>query len=80
MSKEELVRYCERLQGECYDFFERDSAPIDDQEYAEMVDWIVDQLRKSTVLDMLDEDVEDWLDEENAHMAAQAVASLLSLV
>lgn len=77
MTEEELVEYCKRLQAECYDFFDRTSAPIDDTEYIEMVDWIEDQLRKSTVLDLLDEEVVDILDENNAHMAASAVNNII---
>lgn len=77
MDKDGLVDYCERLQGECYEFFEASSAPTDDEMYMEMVDWIEDQLRKSTVLDFLDEEVMERLDDDNAHMAASAVASVI---
>jgi len=77
MNIDELVDWCLNLQGEAYDFFERDSAPTDPQEYEEMVEWIVDQLRKSTALDLLDEEVALRVDDQNAHMCAEAVERVI---
>lgn len=67
-----------RLQEEAYELFEVTSAPCDEKVYDEMVEWIVDQLKKSTILPYLSEDVVEITSEEyNAHMAAAAIERVL---
>lgn len=60
------------LQEEVYQLHDADHAPSDNVEYQEWEDWIADQIRKSTYADFITEDVVDYLDEINAHMAASA--------
>lgn len=66
------------LQIEVYMLHDADCAPMDDAEYDEWEDWIIDQIRKSTYADYLSYDVADRLDEMNCHMAASAVYRVVS--
>lgn len=61
------------LQEEVYALHDADCAPMDDADYQEWEDWIIDQIRKSTYADYLTEGVIDYLDDINCHMAASAV-------
>lgn len=65
------------LQYEVYQLHDADHAPNDDAEYQEWEDWIADQIRKSTYADFITEDVVDYLDEINAHMAASAANTVM---
>lgn len=65
------------LQDEVYQLHDADHAPNDDVEYQEWENWIADQIRKSTYADFITEDVVDYLDEINAHMAASAADTVL---
>ena len=73
----EIVDKIESLQDEVYQLHDADCAPNDDAEYQEWEDWIADQIRKSTYADFITEDVIDYLDEVNAHMAASAANTVL---
>lgn len=72
-----IIDKCCKLQAECYDYFGKTSAPIDDREYDRMVDWMADQLEKMTIYDLLDEGVRDGCSERGAYMAANAVERIL---
>ena len=73
----EIAEKIETLQDEVYQLHDADCAPSDDAEYQEWEDWIADQIRKSTYADFITEDVIDYLDEINAHMAASAADTIL---
>lgn len=72
-----IVDKIEGLQEEVYELHDADCAPNDDAEYQQWEDWIADQIRKSTYADFITEDVVDYLDEINAHMAASAAQTVM---
>lgn len=73
----EIAEKIETLQDEVYQLHDANCAPNDDAEYQEWEDWIADQIRKSTYADFITEDVIDYLDDVNAHMAASAADTVL---
>lgn len=72
MTNAELADKVVDLQIDAYDRFGVHAAPSDERRYEEMVDWITDQIRKTAYADLLTDCVADMVDEENAHMAAEA--------
>lgn len=75
--KIDMEKEITNLQSECYNFFGVDSAPIDDREYDKMVDWIEDQLRKSTLFDLLDSNAIEIADQAGCFMVANAIKHIL---
>lgn len=72
-----IVDKIEGLQEEVYELHDAYCAPNDNAEYQQWEDWIADQIRKSTYADFITEDVVDYLDEINAHMAASAAQTVM---
>lgn len=55
-----------------YDHFDVDCCPLDDDEYNEMVEYIIDMICKTNWVDLLTEKCVDIAGSVNAHMAADA--------
>lgn len=72
-----IVDKIEGLQDEVYELHDAHCAPNDNAEYQQWENWIADQIRKSTYADFITEDVVDYLDEINAHMAASAAQTVM---
>lgn len=60
------------VQMAAYDHFDVDCCPLDDDEYDEMVEYIIDMTRKTNWVNLLTEECVDIADSVNAHMAADA--------
>lgn len=77
MTDREIADRCVDLQFDLYEARGMHCAPSKEEEYDECVSWIADQLRKSAILDVLTEHVADICDDDNAHMAAEAVREVI---
>ena len=78
MTDEMLAAKIEQLQCEVYEMHEAASAPTTPDEYQEWQDWIVDQIRKTAYVELINENVIEILDEYyNAHMAAAAAEEVM---
>lgn len=60
------------VQMAAYDHFDVNCCPLDDAEYNEMVEYIIDMTRKTNWVDLLTKECVDIADGVNAHMAADA--------
>lgn len=68
------------IQGQAYDHFGVDSLPQDADTLDDMSEWMLDQIKKTSFADILNEDVIEALDEGlNAHMAAACLAAYLGV-
>lgn len=72
-----VIERCEMLQKEAYGRFGLTKAPKSEHEYRDIVDWVADQLEKTTILGMLDEEVERSLRADGFFVAANAVCDIL---
>lgn len=68
------------IQGQAYEHFGVNSLPQDADTLDDMSEWMLDQIKKTSFADMLNEDVLEELDEGlNAHMAAACLATYLGV-
>ena len=73
--------WCDRfidIQDELYAQFNLTSAPIDEDEYAECVDWCGNRISELGYDAYIDDRLIDMCDNENAHMVATAMNSILN--
>ena len=61
-----------------YDYFDVDCCPLDDDEYDEMVEYIIDMTRKTNWVNLLTEGCVDIAGSVNAHMAADAFDRIIN--
>lgn len=78
MTDYDIARQLSNLQADCYERFGIESAPRDSETYDEYVSWIVDQIRKSNIIDFIDKRDIDYLEDWNCHMAARAVERIIN--
>lgn len=78
MTDREIAAKCIDLQFDLYEARGMHCAPAKEEEYDECVSWIADQLRKSALVLVLTEEIADICDDDNAHMAAEAVRSIVN--
>lgn len=68
------------IQDQAYDHFSVNSLPQYADTLDDMSEWMLDQIKKTSFADMLNEDVIEVLDEGlNAHMAAACLAAYLGV-
>lgn len=68
------------IQGAAYEHFGVHSLPQDADTLNDMSEWMLDQIKKTSFADMLNEDVIEALDEGlGAHMAAGCLATYLGV-
>lgn len=80
MTNNEMALRLAAIQGRAYDHFGVDSLPQDADTLDDMSEWMLDQIKKTSFADMLNEDVIEALDEGlNAHMAAACLAAYLGV-
>ena len=80
MTNSEMAERLADIQFQAYDHFGVDSLPQDADTLDDMSEWIIDQIKKTSFADMLNEDVIEALDEGlNAHMAAACLAAYLGV-
>lgn len=72
--------WCNRfidVQGECYQNFQLDGAPVNEDDYAECVDWCGYRIYELGYDGFIDDCLIDMVDDENAHMVATAMRAIL---
>lgn len=80
MTNSEMALRLAAIQGQAYEHFGVNSLPQDADTLDDMSEWMLDQIKKTSFADMLNEDVLEELDEGlNAHMAAACLATYLGL-
>ena len=80
MTNKEMAARLAAIQEDAYRRFHVSSLPQDADTLDDMSEWILDQIKKTSFADMLNEDVIKALDEGlGAHMAATCLATYLGL-
>lgn len=80
MTNKEMAARLAAIQEDAYRHFHVSSLPQDADTLNDMSEWMLDQIKKTSFADMLNEDVIEALDEGlNAHMAAACLATYLGL-
>lgn len=80
MTNKEMAARLAAIQEDAYRRFHVSSLPQDADTLNDMSEWMLDQIKKTSFADMLNEDVIEALDEGlNAHMAAACLATYLGL-
>ena len=80
MTNIEMAERLADIQFQAYEHFGVDSLPQDADTLNDMSEWMLDQIKKTSFADILNEDVIEALDEGlNAHMAAACLATYLGL-
>lgn len=80
MTNSEMALRLAAIQGQAYDHFSVNSLPQDADTLDDMSEWMLDQIKKTSFADMLNEDVIEVLDEGlNAHIAAACLAAYLGV-
>ena len=80
MTNSEMALRLAAIHGAAYEHFGVDSLPQDADTLNDMSEWMLDQIKKTSFADMLNEDVIEALDEGlNAHMAAACLATYLGV-
>lgn len=80
MTNKEMAARLAAIQEDAYRRFHVSSLPQDADTLDDMSEWMLDQIKKVSFADMLNEDVIEALDEGlNAHMAAACLATYLGL-
>lgn len=80
MTNKEMAARLAAIQEDAYRRFHVSSLPQDADTLDDMSEWTLDQIKKTSFADMLNEDVLEELDEGlGAHMAAACLATYLGL-
>ena len=80
MTNKEMAARLAAIQEDAYRRFHVSSLPQDADTLNDMSEWMLDQIKKTSFADMLNENVIEALDEGlNAHMTAACLATYLGL-